>query len=145
MPIGSIECRQVTVDARFNFFHSPLQFGASEIAVAVGDCFEFAAVDGDQIFSEQSQLLTLHNELVTDASDGLAVVFSEVGDGLEIRHQTPGQPHQFDIALGFSLQPSTRLNAVEIEIAVNVDLQQDRGGGKPAGQYLRVWHLQNPV
>lgn len=27
LPIGSIKCRQVTVDARFNFFRSPLQFG----------------------------------------------------------------------------------------------------------------------
>ncbi|MNR01990.1 hypothetical protein D3C85_1178260 [compost metagenome] len=125
MPIGSIECRQVTVDARFNFFHSPLQFGAGEIAVAIVDCFEFTAINGDQMFSKQSQLLTQHNELATDASDGLAVVFSEVGDGLEIRHQTPGQPHQFDVALSFSLQPSARLNAVEI--AVDVDLQQDRG------------------
>ncbi|MNS97292.1 hypothetical protein D3C72_1316180 [compost metagenome] len=124
MPIGSIECRQVTVDARFNFFHSPLQFGAGEIAVAIVDCFEFTAINGDQMFSKQSQLLTQHNELATDASDGLAVVFSEVGDGLEIRHQTPGQPHQFDVALSFSLQPSARLNAVEI--AVDVDLQQDR-------------------
>ncbi len=72
-------------DVRFNFFHSPLQFGAGEIAVTIVDCLEFAAVDGDQIFSEQSQLLTQHNELATDASDGLAVVFSEVGDGLENR------------------------------------------------------------
>jgi hypothetical protein len=47
------------------------------------------------------------------------------GDGLEIWHQTPGQPHQFDVALGFSLQTSARLDAVEI--AVDVDLQQDRG------------------
>jgi hypothetical protein len=27
--------RQVTTDTRFNFFHSPLQFGAGEIAVAI--------------------------------------------------------------------------------------------------------------
>ena len=64
------------------------------------------------MFSEQSQLLTQYDELATDASDGLAVVFSEVGDGLEVRHQTPGQPHQFDVALSFSLQTSTRLDAV---------------------------------
>ncbi len=43
---------------------------------------------------------------------------------IEIRHQTSGQPHQFDVALGFSLQASARLDAVEI--AVNVDFQQDR-------------------
>ena len=70
------------IDTRFNFFHSPLQCGAGEIAVAVVDCLEFAAIDGDQMFSEQSQLLTQHNELAADTS----VVFSEVGDGLEIGH-----------------------------------------------------------
>lgn len=77
------------------------------------------------MFSEQSQLLTQHHELATDASDGLAVVFSEAGDGLENRHQTSGQPHQLDVALSFSLQTAARLDAVEI--AVDVDLQQDCG------------------
>jgi hypothetical protein len=50
--VGGVERRKVTVDTRFNFFHSPLQFGAGEVAVAIVDCLEFAAVDGDQIFSE---------------------------------------------------------------------------------------------
>jgi hypothetical protein len=49
----------------------------------------------------------------------------------EVRHPTPGQPHQFDVALSFSLQTSARLDAVEI--AVDVDLQQDRGvASRPA-------------
>jgi hypothetical protein len=125
LPIGSIERSQVKVDARFNFFHSPLQFGAGEVAVTIVDGLEFTAVDGNQIFSEQSWLLTEHDELTADSSDGLAVVFSEVGDGLEIRRQSPGQPHQFDIALRLSLKAPVRLNAVEI--AVDVNLQQTRG------------------
>jgi hypothetical protein len=89
LPIGSIECRQVTADARFNFFHSPFQFGAGEIAVTIVDRFEFTAIDGNQIFSKQSQLLAEHDELATNASDGLAVVFSEVGNGLEIGIKRP--------------------------------------------------------
>ena len=36
----------------------------------------------------------------------------------------PGQPHQLDVALGFSFQTSARLDAVEI--AVDVDLQLSR-------------------
>jgi len=59
--------------------------------IEIVDCFEFSAVDGHQIFPKMSQLLTLHNKLATYTSDVLAVVFSKVGDGLEIRHQTPGQ------------------------------------------------------
>ena len=58
------------------------------------------------------------------APDGLAVVFSEASDGLEVGHQPPGQPHQLDFALEFSFQASARLDAVEI--AVNVDLLLDR-------------------
>ncbi len=85
------------------FFHSLLQFGAGKIAVTIADHLEFAAIGGYQMFAEKSQLLTQHNELATDASDGISVVFPKVGDGLEIRHQTPGQPHQFDSALSFSL------------------------------------------
>lgn len=57
---------------------------------------------------------------------------ADASDGLEFRHQTPGQPHQFDVTLSFSFQSPTRLNAVEI--AVDVDLQQDRGVvSRPAG------------
>jgi len=119
-----MECRQVTVYARFIFFHSPLQFGAGEIAVAVVDYLNLLPSMAT-MFCEQSQLLTQQNELATDASDGLAVVFSEVGDDLEIRHQTPGQPHQLNVALSFSLQTSARLDAVEI--AVYVDLKQNCG------------------
>lgn len=43
---------------RLKLSHLSLQFGAGEVAVAIVDCLEFAAVDGDQIFSEQPQLLT---------------------------------------------------------------------------------------
>jgi hypothetical protein len=82
LPIGSVERSQVTADARLNVSHSPLQFGTGEIAVAVVDRLELAADDGDQIFSEQSQLLTQHNELATGASDRLVIVFPEVGDSL---------------------------------------------------------------
>ena len=60
---------------------------------------------------------------MTNAAVGLAVVLTEVGDGLEVRHQAPGQPHQLNVALGLSLKAATGLDA--IEVAVDVDLQQD--------------------
>ncbi|MNC04082.1 hypothetical protein D3C81_1657580 [compost metagenome] len=37
LPIGSIECRQVTVDIRFNFFHSPFHFGAGVARISTLD------------------------------------------------------------------------------------------------------------
>jgi hypothetical protein len=52
------------------------------------------------------------------------MVLTEIRNGLEVRHQVAGQPHQLDIALALPLKPSARLDA--IEISVNVDLQQRR-------------------
>ncbi len=48
---------------------------------------------------EQVELLTQHHELATHQADGFAVVLSKIRDGLEVRGQTPGEPHQLDVAL----------------------------------------------
>jgi hypothetical protein len=45
---------------------------------------------------------------------GLAVVLAEIGDGLEVRHQPAGQPHEFDVSLGFLLTPPARLDSIEV-------------------------------
>ena len=78
------------------------------------------------------ELATQHDEFAADVADRLAVVLAEVGDGLEVRRQATGQPHQLDVALGFALQATARLNPVEI--AVDVDLEQHRRVvGRPPG------------
>jgi hypothetical protein len=76
------------------------------------------------MLGEQLQPAAQHHELAADLADRLAVILAEVGDGLEVRCQTPGQPHQLDVTLSFALQTPARLHA--IEIAVDVDLEQDR-------------------
>ena len=38
-----------------------------------------------------------HDELPTSAANGGAVVFTEVGDGLEVWHQVAGKPDQFTL------------------------------------------------
>jgi hypothetical protein len=87
LPTRNIKCRQITVDARFDFLHTLLQICAGEITVAVVHGLEFTAINGDQVFTEQSQLLTQDHELATDAPDSLDVVFSEAGDDLKNRRQ----------------------------------------------------------
>jgi hypothetical protein len=48
-----------------------------------------------------------------------------------VRHQPSKKPHHLDVAPGFPLQSTARLNPVEV--AVNVELQQDgRMIGRPA-------------
>ena len=50
---------------------------------------------------------------------------AEVGDGLEVRGEPAGEPHQLDVALRLALQAAARLDTVQV--AVDVELQQDRG------------------
>ena len=106
------------MDAGLNLFHAPLQLGTGEIAIPVIDCLELAAVDGDQGLGEQTELLAQHHELTADATDRGAVVLPEVGNGLEVRHQATGQPHQFNVALRFPFQASARLNPIEVAVDV---------------------------
>lgn len=84
---------------------------------------ELAAVDGHQRFGEQTERLAQHHELPADTTNGVAIVLAEVGDGLEVRCQAPGQPHQLDVALCLTFKAATRLNPVEV--TVDIDLQQD--------------------
>ena len=76
--------------------------------MAAIDGLELAAVDRDDRIGEKVQLLAQHNELPADPTDRLAVIFSEVRYRLEIGNQSAPQPYQFDVALGFALQPSAR-------------------------------------
>jgi hypothetical protein len=95
---------------------------------------EFTGVDGDQVSFEQSQLLIKHDDMATNASVGVAVVFSAIGDDLEVHIK-----RTFNHIIS-ALRRGVRLNAAEI--AVDVDLQQDRGTGKQAGKYRLELHLQ---
>lgn len=122
LTISGIQCAQVAIDAGLDLLHSPLKLGAGEVAVAVVDRLELAAIDGHKCFREQAKLLAQHHELPTDAADCLAVIFAEVSDGLEVRHQTPGQPHQLKVALSLTFETGAGLDA--ITIAVDVDLQE---------------------
>ena len=64
-----------------------------EVLVAGVRCLELAAVDGGDGMGEQTQLSAQSDELATGPSDRWAIVLPEVRDGLEVRRQTPGQPH----------------------------------------------------
>ncbi len=92
---------------------------------------------------EQVQLTAEHNELPACTANGRPIVLAEIGDRFEVRHQSAGQPHQFDIALGLTLQPSARLDA--IEVAVEIDLQHGRWMIAWPACRLRAASRQNPA
>ena len=56
-----------------------------EVAVAVVDRLELAAVDGQDGLRGEIKLPTLHDELAAHPPDRLAVVLAEVGDGFEVQ------------------------------------------------------------
>lgn len=55
--VCGIECCQIAIDTGLNFLHSPLKLGAGEVPIPIVDRLELAAVDGNERFREQSQLL----------------------------------------------------------------------------------------
>jgi hypothetical protein len=77
---------------------------AGEIPVAGVHALEFAAIHHGQRALKQADLPADDDELRTGCTDCSAIVAAEIGDGFEIRRQTPGQPHQLDIAMAFSLK-----------------------------------------
>jgi hypothetical protein len=120
--VRGVQGLQVAVNALLDLLHPLLELVRREVAVAVVDRLELAAVHGDDAVDEQLELAADGHKLAAGLADAAAVVAAEIGDGLEVRGQTPRQPHQLDIALALALQAPAALHAVEV--AVDVDLQQ---------------------
>jgi hypothetical protein len=72
--------------------------------------------------AEQLQPPAQIDEPPAGGPDRRTIVLPEVGDGLEVRSQPPGQPHQLDVALRLALQPPARRHLVDV--AVDIELQQ---------------------
>ncbi len=85
----------------------------------------------DYRLREQVELTAEHNELPAHCdgqdlgiADGQTIILAEVGNRFEVRHQSTGQPHQFDVASRLTLKAAARLDAVEV--AAQIDLQKGR-------------------
>lgn len=96
-----------------------------EVAVAAVDRLELAAVDGDAGPLQSTDPAAELDEPRAGPADGGTVVTPEVGDGLVIRHQPPGQPHQFDVSSGLAFQSAAGGDAVQV--AVDEELEKNRG------------------
>src|SRR5210317_263481 len=101
-----------------------LHLGPGEVAVAVVDGLELAAINGHEGVGEQVEVAAQDNELTAHPADRFAVILAEVGNGLEVWRQAAGQPHQFHVTLRFAFQPPARLHPVEI--AVDEQLEHGR-------------------
>ena len=113
---------------------SPLHAGARVIPGLAVYRFELAAVDGYKRLREQLKLAAQSYELPAHLAYRLAIILPKICDGFEVRRETTGQPHQFDIALCLSLQPTAGL--YPIEIPIDVYLEQCRWVVTGAAGYL---------
>ena len=83
------------------------------------------AVAGRPIFAAQLDEVHAH------AAQRFAVVLAEIGDRLVVGHEAPQQPQQLQIAP--ASRSSRRLDLHAVEVAVDVELQENRGvEGGPA-------------
>src|SRR6195256_2876698 len=120
LTIGAVELREISGNALVDLRQPPLHLGLREVPVPRVDGLELAAVDRNARLAEQLKASAQHHELTADHADGLAIVFPEVGYGLEVRHQAAGQPNQLDVALALPLQAPARLHPIEVSVDVNL-------------------------
>lgn len=96
----------------------PLDLAAREVLIAIVDGFEFAAVDGDAGCREQSHLAAHLDEARADFFDAGTIVLAEIGNRFVIGRKPGEQPHHFDVAASFTLEPAARMHTVEIPVNV---------------------------
>ena len=102
-----------------------LELRTREVPVALVHRLELAAVDRNARYREQTHLPAQHHEVRAGLADRRPLSFRKSAIVLWSGARRPEQPHQLDVALRLALQPPARLHPVEI--AVDVELQQNRG------------------
>ncbi len=124
LKVGGVELRKIARHTLLQLCAASLHLPAREVLVAGIDSLELAANDRNACFGEQTHQAAQFDKLHADPLDRWPTVLAEVGNRLVIRDEPAGQPHYLDIAPGLTLKPAARLNP--LEIAVDVELQQDR-------------------
>jgi hypothetical protein len=120
--VAAIKLFEIGFDALVDLREELRELVLGEVALCRVDRSELAAIDGDRFRTKEVQLLAQRGKGAADLSNGREVILAEVGYGLMIRPELLQQPHHFDIAVRLLLQATTRTQAVEI--AVEVELQE---------------------
>jgi len=94
---------------------------AGEVAILVVDCVDPGSLDGEQFAAIEIEPPAQQHELAKHGAERRAIVAPKVSDGLEVGPQAAQQPEDFDVAMGFTLQPAARRTRL---IAVDIELQQ---------------------
>src|ERR1700712_1075744 len=97
----------------------------ADVTTGRSDSLEFTAIDGNQITFHQACGSAELSKCAARCREGSGVVFTEIGDGFEVRREAVEQPHDFDVALAFGFEPARRPYA--LEVAVDVEFEQVGG------------------
>ena len=114
--IGFVHLVQIAIDVLVQLADGVFELLLGEVAIAAVDCFELAAVDGDQVAAEEIEFAAEEGEFLADPTDGLPIVPAEIGDGFEVGCELLDEPHDFDVAVGFPFQLTAGADVVEIAI-----------------------------
>ena len=114
---------------------------AGEVAILVVDRLDAGSVDRQQLAAVQVEASAQQYELAEHGAKRRAIVAPEIGDGLEVRFQSPQQPEDLDVAMTLRLQPPARSDPVQIAVDVELQKVARRIAGTP--HRLRL-HPQKP-
>lgn len=143
LPVGCVELAQITRDARLQLGAPPLHLCTREVLVPVVHSFELAAVDSDARRGEKTYLATEFDNTRAHLAKSATIVLAEIGNRLVVRDQPTQQPHNFDVAARFPLQPAARLHSVEV--AVDAKLQQNRRMIRGAASRRRLHSIETKL
>ena len=130
LAVGRLQRRHVALDAGLDLLHPPLSLALVKFLSRVFTALNLLPSMAATAWVNRSSSPAQSDELPAGRPDRRAIVLPEVGDGLEVRRQAPRQPHHLDVALRLALQPPARRDLVDV--AVDVDLQQQRRDDRPA-------------
>jgi hypothetical protein len=99
------------------------------------------SVDRQQLAAIEVEPSAQQHELAEDGAKRRPIVAPKVGDGLEVRFQSPQQPDDLDVAMTLRLQPPARSDPVQIAVDVELQKVARRVAGTP--HRLRL-HPQKP-
>ena len=89
---------------------------ARENARLAGVAMEEGAVERNKGSAHETEFTCQQHETAVHRLQGLPVLLAEVGDGSIARLQAVEQPHQFQIARRFPLQPTRRSDLVDVAV-----------------------------
>ena len=119
--VRAIEFGHIPVDGCIDLAQTPVQLLPREALRLGVDGFELAAVDCDDAGVQKIDVAAEGDELRAHLANGGTIVTTEIGDRLEVRCQSSGQPDELQVPPALALEATRGLDLVEI--AVDVDLE----------------------